>query len=97
MTFLVLVTLYTLHYLPINGDRYFTLSLRWYGDLGLLDEVVEQLLQERINIRSRSVTRQPKTGKCSALLGLSTRYKGHDNPIINHLQVDERFDEVSCS
>ncbi len=96
LTILVLVTLYALHHLPINADRYFSLNLKWHGDLGLLNEVIEQLHQERISIRSRSVTRQPKTGKCYVILGLSMRYRGHDNPIIDHLQADERFDEVSC-
>ena len=95
LTLLVLFSLYALHRLPISADQYFSLHLKWHGDLGLLDEVVEQLLQERVHIKSRSVIRQPNTRKCQVVLGLHMRKKVHDNAIIDLVQADERFDEVA--
>ena len=47
LTLLVLLALYALHRLPIHGDHYFSLHLKWTGDLGLLSEVIAQLLEER--------------------------------------------------
>ena len=97
LTLLVLVSLYVLHRLPISADHYFSLHLKWQGDLALLNEVIEQLLQERVDIKSRSVLRQPNTGKCQVVLGLRRRNMGHDIAIIDRLQADERFDEVAWS
>jgi hypothetical protein len=56
-----------LHRLPIKGDRYFSLQLKWAGDLGLLAEVTDQLDQEGVQIKKRSVVRQPKTKSCEAV------------------------------
>jgi len=95
LTLLVLFSLYALHRLPISADHYFSLHLKWHGDLGLLDEIVEQLLQERVHIKSRNVIRQPNTRKCQVVLGLHMRNKIHDSAIIDRLQADERFDEVA--
>lgn len=97
LTILVLVSLYALHRLPISADHYFSLHLKWHGDLALLNEVIEQLLQEQVDIKSRNVIRQPKTGKCQVVLGLRRRNGGHNIAIIDRLQVDERFDEVAWS
>lgn len=94
LTLLVLLTLYVLHYLPVKGDHYFTLHLKWIGDLGVLSEITAQLLEERANIMNRSVVRHPKTGQCSVTLGLRIRHKDRDIEILDRLQVDERFDEV---
>ncbi len=94
LTLLVVLTLYVLHYLPINSDHYFSLQLDWHGDLGLLDEVTAQLLDEKVQIKHRRVSHQPKTGKCSAVLGLRMRFKGSTNPIMGRWSGDERFDEV---
>ena len=97
LTLLVLVSLYVLHRLPISADQYFSLHLRWQGDLGLLDEVIKQLRQERVQIKSHSVVRQPNTGKCQAVLGLRIRSRRYDSTKIEHLLDDKRFDEVGWS
>ena len=97
LTILVLVALYALHYLPIKADRYFTLHLKWHGDLILLDEIMEQLRVERVNIRNRSIMRQPNSGICHATLGMSMRRMGDDYPLLQALQSDKRFDEISWS
>jgi len=94
LTLLVLFSLYALHRLPINGDHYFPLRLKWVGDLELLTEVIQRLKQQKIPIKNRSIVRQPKTGKCDVTLTLRMRKKDQDNEIFNLLQADERFDEV---
>ncbi len=95
LTLLVLITLYVLHRLPISSDQYYSLQLKWHGDLGLLNEVTEQLRQEGVHITNHSLIRQPNTGKCEVILRLRQRKSGHDNPIIDKLQADERFDEIA--
>jgi putative Mg2+ transporter-C (MgtC) family protein len=95
LTVLVLIALYMLHRLPISGDQYFSLKLHWEGDLGLLDEVLAELRQQRVHITGRSVNRQPKTGKCRATLGLRKREVDRDASVLMRLQMDERFDEVA--
>ena len=93
-TLLVLTALYVLHRLPIKGDHYFPLQLKWTGDLELLTEVTDQIYQDGIKIKNRSVVRQPKSGSCSATLVLRMRKKENDNKVFDRLQADERFDEV---
>ena len=95
VTFFVLISLYLLHRLPINSDQYFSLQLKWNGDLKLLTEITNQLLQEHIYIKSRSLIRQPKTGNCQAKLVLRLRGKALYNNILSSLQTDERFDEIA--
>ena len=95
LTVLVLTALYTLHQLHIKSDHYYTLHLNWQGDLDLLNEVTRQLLQKNVHIKGRSITRQPKTGKCQAVLRFRMRGKKQEDFIFNKLQADERFDEVS--
>jgi len=95
LTLLVLVALYALHRLPIKGDRYFSLQLKWIGDLGLIAEVTDQLDHEGVQIKNRSVVLQPKTKSCRVVLILRMRGKGQDTAILDRLQGDERFDEVS--
>jgi len=96
LTLLVLTALYTLHRLPIHGDHYCSLQLKWAGDLELLTEVTNQLLQKGVQIKDRSVVRQPKTGKCHVTLVLHIRRRGkQNNNIFDRLQMDKRFDEVS--
>ncbi len=96
LTLFVLFSLYALHRLPIGSDHYFSLHLKWHGDLKILDEIVEQLLEESVHIKSRNVIRQPATGKCQVVLGLRIRDLGqHDIETINRLQADERFDEIA--
>ncbi|RUM39019.1 MAG: hypothetical protein DSY70_06625 [Desulfobulbus sp.] len=97
LTFLVLIALYTLHHLPISSDHYFPLRLKWTGGLDLLTEITDQLQQEGVHIRNRSVTRQPKTGLCHVTLVLHICKKGNDIEILDRLQADERFDEVGWS
>jgi putative Mg2+ transporter-C (MgtC) family protein len=95
LTLLALVTLYLLHRIPINGDHYFSLQLKWIGDLGLLTEATKQLLQEGAYIKHRSVMRLPKTGQCKVNLVLRMRKKEHESAALDRLQADVRFDEVS--
>ncbi len=95
LTLLVLVSLYALHRLPITGDQYFTLHLKWHGDLGLFDEVLEQFLREDIIVKNSNVTRQPKTEKCQVVLVVCLRRLDQFNLIMNRLQNDKRFDEVA--
>ena len=97
LTLLVLVALYVLHRLPIKGDHYFSLQLKWTGDLGLLAEVTDKLDHEKVQIKNRSVVRHPKTKSCQVVLTLRLRERGPDNAILDQLQEDERFDEVGWS
>ena len=94
LTLLALVTLYLLHRIPINGDHYFSLQLTWIGDLGLLTEATDQLLQEGAYIKHRSVMRLPKTGQCQVNLVIRMRKKEHESAALDRLQADVRFDEV---
>ncbi|MCP4571780.1 MAG: MgtC/SapB family protein [bacterium] len=94
LTLLVLVALYVLHRLPIKGDYYFPLQLKWTGDFELLAEVTDQLLQNGVQIKNRTIVRQPKTESCSATLVLRIRKDEDDNEIFKRLQSDLRFDEV---
>ncbi len=95
LTGLVLIALYTLHRLPIKSDHYYLLHLIWHGDIDLLDEVIAQLHRQNFRIKGRRISRQPKTGKCEAVLDLRIREKQYENSLFNRLQSDERFDEVS--
>jgi putative Mg2+ transporter-C (MgtC) family protein len=95
LTVLILVSLYALHRLPINTDKFFSLQLKWHGSLELLDELCTELAREKISIRSRRIMRQPGTGSCQVTLGLSMRHQGYDLPILARLQNDKRFDEVA--
>ena len=95
LTLLVLLALFAFHRLPISSDRHSSLHLTWTGDLGLLNEVTDRMQQERIVIKNRSVSRQPNTGKCHVILRLCMRQKLQESAMIERLQADERFDEVS--
>ncbi len=95
LTLLVLFSLYGLHYFPINADCNLSLHLTWHGELGILDEVEGQLLDDRVCIKGRSVMRQPNTGKCKVVLVLCLRSSDDDNATISRLQADPRFDEVA--
>ena len=94
---LVLITLYALHRLPISEDQYFSLRLKWQGDLALLNEVTDQLIQEKVDIKSQRVVRQPGTGMCDVVLGIRRNHGEEDITIIDKLQNDERFDEVGLT
>lgn len=94
LTFLVLVALYVLHRLPVRGDQYFSLHLKWIGDLGLLDEVTDQLQQVQLHIEHRSISRQPNTGKCNVTFVLLVRKKDSIKTVLDRLQNDNRFEEV---
>jgi putative Mg2+ transporter-C (MgtC) family protein len=97
LTLLVLVALYLLHRLPVKGDHYFSLQLKWVGDLRLLDEVTDQLDHEGVLIKNRSVVCQPKTKCCQVVLVLRMRRLKQGSAILDRLQVDERFNEVGWS
>ena len=94
LTLLVLIALYALHRLPIDGDRYMSLHLHWSGDLALLREVTDRLTGEQVQIKGIDMTRQPNTGKCHVILALRMRKQKHARMILDHLQEDTRFDEV---
>lgn len=95
LTLLVLTALILLHMVPVRGDRYFTLHLAWNGQMDLVGEIVDQLAAEDIEVRSRTLTRQPRTGQCNAKLNLCTRRRLFQLEVLACLQTDERFDEVS--
>lgn len=94
LTLLVLVALYALHRLPVRGDRYLSLHLKWTGGLDLLDEVTDQLQQEQVYIKHRKVSRQPNSGKCNVTLVMRIRTKGRGERVLDLLQNDIRFEEV---
>jgi len=96
LTMLVLFSLYALHHISIASDYYFSLRLKWHGDIKLLDEIIDRLLQEKVYIKNHSFTRSPNTGECNVVLNLRMRMKGrvNTNSVIKELQSDKRFDEV---
>lgn len=94
VTALVLVALYALHRIPIAGDRYCRLTLKWTGELALIDEVTDKLEQNKLKIKNRSVVRKPKTGKCQVTLILRVHESESDSSVFDLLQADKRFDEV---
>ena len=97
LTALVLVALYAMHRLPIGGDQFFTLRLKWEGGLDLLAEVEAALAAEEVHIMDRSVSRQPGSGRCQANLGLRIGGKRHGCALFDRLQDDRRFEEVGLS
>jgi putative Mg2+ transporter-C (MgtC) family protein len=97
LTILVLLTLFLLHRIPIKSDHYFTLRLKWTGDLGVIDGVTDQLSQEGAHIKHRGVVRRPKANLCQAEIVLRTRKGDLGMSMLGRLEKDERFDEVSWS
>ena len=95
LTLQVLLALYVLHRLPIEGDIYFSLQIEWVGDLKLVTEVSDQLNQNKIQIKNSSFVCEPKSKSCKATLVLRTRRNEQNHAIINIFQNDERFDRVS--
>ena len=94
LTLLVLVALYVLHRLPVREDHYFSLHLKWIGDLELLQEVVDALHEAQVAIKHRSVSRQPNSGKCNVILVVRVRRAEQGNDVFDRLQNDSRFEEV---
>lgn len=97
LTLLVLVALYVLHRLPIKSDHYFSLQLKWSGELGLLEEVTEHLAHVGAQIMNRNVFRRPQEKSCQVVLVFRIRQMENANKVLNRLQEDERFDEVGWS
>lgn len=97
LTILVLLTLFLLHRIPIKSDHYYTLRLKWTGDLGVIDGITDQLTQEGAHIKHRGVVRRPKANSCQAEIVLRTREGDLDMSMLGRLEEDERFDEVSWS
>ncbi|WP_022667003.1 MgtC/SapB family protein [Desulfospira joergensenii] len=95
LTLLVLLSLYLLHLLPIKGDCYFSLQLEWTGDLGLLGEISDQLAQEGMQIKNRSLVHEPRTKTWKVTLALQTRGNEQSTTMIDRFQGDERFERVS--
>ncbi len=95
LTLLVLLALYALHRLSISSDHYFSLHLKWHGNMDLLNEVTDTLKKQQIHIKSRAVTCHPNSGKYEVHLALRMRYKGYENHVIEKYQSDTRFDEVA--
>ena len=94
LTLLVLLSLYVLHRVPIKGDRYFSLQLRWEGDPDLVHEVVEMLEAEGAHLKNRSFTRQPKLDLSRATLDMRLGKSGDEITTVKKLMRDTRFDEV---
>lgn len=94
-TLFALVALYALNRLPIHGDHYFSLRMAWTGDLGLLGEITDQLNQEQVDILNRKVSCQPNTRKCNVTLRLRIRKMKDNLALLDQLQTDTRFEEVS--
>lgn len=97
LTMLVLLALYVLHRLPVESDYYFSLQLKWSGELGLLDEVSDLLGQKGIQIKNQSIVYEPKTENCKATFVLRTLGKKQGVKILDLLQRDKRFDRISCN
>jgi putative Mg2+ transporter-C (MgtC) family protein len=97
LTVLVLLTLFLLHRIPIKSDHYYTLRLKWTGDIGVIDDVEDQLTHEGAQIKHRGVVRRPKANSCRAEIVLRTRRGDLDMSMLARLDKDERFDEVSWS
>ncbi len=97
LTLLVLIALYVLHRLPIKSDHYFSLQLKWAGELGLLEEVTEQLGHAGAQIKNRSVVRQPQEKSCQVVLVFRMRQMEKAKELLGRLQEDVRFDEVGWS
>lgn len=97
LTLLVLLSLYVLHRLPIEGDYYFSLQLEWIGDLKLATEISDQLHQDGIHVRNRSIVHEPKTKNCKVTFVLRTHGKELNTKILELFQGDERFDKVRWS
>jgi putative Mg2+ transporter-C (MgtC) family protein len=95
LTLLVLLTLFLLHRIPIKSDHYYTLRLKWTGDLGVIDSVMAQLTQEGAQIKHRGLVRRPKANSCQAEIVLRTRKGDLDTSLLGRLEEDQRFDEVS--
>ncbi len=92
LTILVLITLYVLHHVPIRGDRYVTLQLKWNGDINILDEVTNILKKEKIIIKNLAIHRQPKEGNNQVTLILKMRK--YRMEIFKRIHADKRFEEV---
>ena len=94
LTLLVLIALYVLHCIPIKSDHYCSLKLKWVGELDVLTEVTDQFKEKGVQIKNRSIIRQPKTKNCQVVLVLRMHRSERGSSILDKLQKDERFDEV---
>ncbi len=94
LTLLVLLSLYALHRVPIRGDHYFSLHLKWEGDAELVQEVIGMLQAEGAQIKNSSFTRLPKLGQSRATLNMRLGKIGDEIAALGRLQNDTRFDEV---
>jgi putative Mg2+ transporter-C (MgtC) family protein len=94
-TLLVLLTLFVLHRVQIASDRFSPLALDWTGGLALVDEIAGLFEDRGVSVRSRSVSRQPKTGPCRPTLVLRYRNESAVLELVDELQTDERFDRVA--
>ncbi len=94
---LVLIALYLFHRLPIKADMYYSLHLSWHGDPALLDDITEQLVAQKVYIKSRNVTCRPEEGACRADLSLRMCYRWYENDSMRRLLTDPRFEKVGWS
>jgi len=95
LTILVLLSLYALHLIPINADRYFSLRMRWHGNITLLDETIARLIADDVQIKSKKIVSRPKVGDFDVILSVCLRTNSDDYLMMNQLYKDERFDEIS--
>lgn len=97
LTLMVLFSLYLLHRIHVKSDNYYRLRLEWTGSLDLLGEVTSVLEESHVQIKSRSITRKPKSGRCKATLLLKVHQKREEPAVIAKFHDDERFEEIAWS
>ena len=97
LTLLVLIALFVLHKLPISGDRYYALQLKWTGDLQLLNEICEWIGEQGATVKNRALRRKPGSARNHAKLMLRIRDQKRADAIMSEIQIDTRFDEVGWS
>jgi putative Mg2+ transporter-C (MgtC) family protein len=94
LTFLVIVSLYLFHLIRFKEDRYFTLTLKWSGDLQELDNVILKLNKEKAVIKARIIKSNPQKKTFSAELSMRMRMKWYENKYMKELHNNTVFDEV---
>lgn len=94
LTMLVLLALYALNRVPIKGDHYHSLQLKWAGELEVLDEVTGYLVAEGVHIKNRTFVRRPTTRQFDVTLVLRMRREDQGREILSRFGADERFEEI---
>jgi len=95
LTLLVLTALYLFHRLKIKEDRYFKLTLKWQGDINILDGIIADLKREHVLIKGRKVIAEPQSNSYIAELNVRMHYFWFENKKLKKIQTDIRFIEVT--